>query len=379
MHNVLCGMLAGVVLAGSPAVADEAREASRMPTALAQVFDAALHTVSPSIVRVDTIGGAPPVAPDSAAGEGGQTFQQADGPTTGLICSADGYILTSSFNFMRDPSVITVRLDDGRRFVAYVVARDDPAGLTLIKIAADDLPVPRWLPPSKVRPGQWALVAGYGYGSATPTLSAGVISAGRRLDDRAVQTDARTSPANYGGPLFDVEGRVIGICVPKAGGDEDQIAGAQWYDSGIGFAIHADYINERLPRLMRGEDLERGYLGVTFDRADPVVGSADAASLGGVRILAATPGPAMDAGLAVGDVVTHVNGRAVERFVELRRELIRLTPGQTIELTWRREGVTQSAAVTLIGWRDLLLRGGAAPEPRPATMPAQPESPGTAP
>ena len=121
--------------------------------------------------------------------------------------------------------------------------------------------------------GQWTLVAGYGHGSGAPAVSVGILSALDRLDGRAVQTDAKTSPANYGGPLFDVEGRVIGVCVPKAGGDDEEIAGVEWYDSGIGFAIQADYIQQRLPRLKAGRDLQRGFMGVRFDSAAPVVGS----------------------------------------------------------------------------------------------------------
>ena len=98
-----------------------------------QVFRAALRAVRPSIVRIDTIGG---LQPEQRAPVGGRRagagFRQADGPTTGLIWSADGYVITSSFNFIRDPSIITVTLHDGRRFVARLIARDRPARLALL-------------------------------------------------------------------------------------------------------------------------------------------------------------------------------------------------------------------------------------------------------
>jgi len=332
-----------------PAPAQEGESRPRSAAALAEqqqlVFRHALRTVAPSIVRIDTIGGAQPVRLETDTVQRQHVapgFRQADGPTTGLIWSSDGYILTSSFSFVRDPVIITVALSDGRRCVARLVARDRPARLALLKVEAAGLPTPQWVDCDQLRPGQWALAAGFGHGSDEPAVSVGILSALRRMSGQAVQTDAKISPANYGGPLFDVEGRVIGICVPMGPG-ENELAGVEWYDSGIGFAIHLDHIRRRIARLQQGEDLRRGLIGVFFDTrepdvgAEPAEGEADARSaIAGLRIIGQTRGPAAEAGLQAGDVITHIDGEPTPRLVDFRRIVARKAAGDTVTVDYRR-------------------------------------------
>lgn len=317
-----------------------------------QVFRAALRAVRSSIVRIDTIGGLQPEQRDPVGGgRAGAGFRQADGPTTGLIWSADGYVITSSFNFIRDPSIITVTLHDGRRFVAKLIACDRPARLALLKIEAADLPVPRVLARDQLRPGQWALAAGCGHGSDTPAVSVGIVSAVDRMSGLAVQTDAKVSPANYGGPLFDLAGRVIGVCVPMGPG-EDEIADAQWYDSGIGFAVDAELIGSRIARLRQGRELKRGLMGVSLDTRAAVVGltprdPVDQPPTDGLRIDAEPRGPAADAGLREGDVITHLDGIPVPRLPNLRRVLARKVAGDPLAVTYRRGQNVRTATLTL--------------------------------
>ena len=319
------------------------------------VFQNALRTVMPAIVRIDTIGGAQPVRHEMTIMRQQRVttgFRQADGPTTGLIWSADGYILTTSFNFVRDPVVITVTLADGRRYVARLIARDAPARLALLKIDATDLPTPQWVDVDELRPGQWALAAGWGYGGAEPALTVGILSAPRRMSGQAVQTDAKISPANYGGPLFDVEGRVIGICVPMGPG-EDEFAGVEWYDSGIGFAIHAEHIRRRVPRLKQGDDLHHGLLGINLDSREAVVGDEvgdDAVS--GLRIIGQPRGPAAEVGLQTDDVITHLDGEPTPRIVNFRRIVARKAAGDTIKVDYRRGEQLASVALTLASAED---------------------------
>jgi serine protease Do len=330
------------------AIIAPAQDAS--PTLIQQqrlVFQHAIRATTPIIARIDTIGGAQPVRRETnpmmqervTAG-----FRQADGPTTGVIWSSDGYILTSSFNFIRDPVVITVTLADGERHVARLIARDRPARLALLKIDASGLPTPFWTEPDQLRPGQWALAAGWGHGSAEPAITVGIISASRRMDGQAVQTDAKISPANYGGPLFDIEGRVIGICVPMGPG-EDEFAGVEWYDSGIGFAIHAEHLRRRMPRLMRGDNLRRGLLGINLDIRETPVGEEEESDAPGLRILGTPRGPAGAAGLQEHDVITHIDGQPTPRIVDFRRAVARKAAGETIQVDYRRG--EQSASVTL--------------------------------
>jgi len=334
------------------------------------VRHAAIQKLAPCIVRIDTIGGAQPVRREMNRMQQERTaagFRQADGPTTGLTWSADGYILTSSFNFVRDPVVITVTLADGRRFVARLVARDRTARLALLKIDAADLPVPEWRDTARLRSGQWSLAAGYGFGSEQPAVALGILSALHRMSGQAVQTDARISPAHYGGPLFDIEGRVIGICVPM-GLDRDEMTGIEWYDSGIGFAVHYEHLQRRVPRLMEGRDLHHGLLGIDLESREPVVGIVQKAdrngpppSRDGLRIRGEPRGPAAQAGLQAGDVITRIDDLPTPTITEFRRAVARNVAGDTVTVTYRRDETTTSVTLRLASAEDFV----AAPTTQP--------------
>jgi serine protease Do len=215
---------------------------------LASTIRGAVAAAAPSIVTIETVGGAQPVR-ESARGRMEESFRLADGPTTGIILSGDGLILTSSFNFAREPTVITVTLADGRRFVAHLLARDFIRRLALLRVDAAGLPSAAWAPTADLKVGQYAIACGRALGGATPSASLGIISALARRNGLAVQTDAKTSPVNYGGPLIDIEGRILGLIVPMAGVG-GQLEGVAWYDSGIGFAIYKKKIDDVLPRLL---------------------------------------------------------------------------------------------------------------------------------
>ncbi len=341
---------------------------------LQRVFRAALAAVRPAIVRIDTVGGAPSAS--------GGAFPQVDGPSTGVVWSADGYVVTSSFNFARDPLIITVTRDDGTRQVAQLVARDIPARLALLRVEAGALSPPRWVERDALRPGQWTLAAGYGHVTRGPAVTVGTLSAIERFGGLALQTDAKTSPANYGGPLFNLEGRVLGICVPIAAG-EDELAGVDWYDSGIGFAIPTDVLRERIERLKRGHDLRRGLLGVVLDPRAAVVGGDWTGEAGrdpaesapgsapqsqpapasqpaiedllrseppedGVRILSVAPDGPAAAHLRPGDVILRVDDQPVRDLLAFRRCLTRFSAGDIVRVTVRREAERVSAEITLI-------------------------------
>ncbi|QOJ13521.1 MAG: trypsin-like peptidase domain-containing protein [Planctomycetia bacterium] len=341
--------LAGLPCAG--VVAADAPAAAPAPGDHQVAFRTALQAVAPSIVRIETIGGAQPVQ----SGERGEErvvearFRQADGPTTGVLWSADGLIVTSSFNFIRDPSVITVTLHDGRRFVARLLARDAPARIAVLKIDATDLPLPRLRPVSELRVGQWALTAGFGHGTAEPAISTGIISAVQRTNGLTVQTDAKTSPANYGGPLFDLDGAICGVCVPMGQG-ADELAGIEMYDSGIGFAASVDRIERHRAALAAGRSVERGYLGVALAPREVRFEAPLAASLGvrgGMRVGPNPRDPAAAAGLVEGDVITHLDAEATPRMTELRRALWARAAGDSVRVRFVRDGAAQQAELTL--------------------------------
>ena len=201
----------------------------------AKAFHVASKRVLPSLVTIETYGG---VTSGARQGRISGISKPGDGPTTGLVISEDGYIVTSTFNFRDKPPVITVILRSGEKHVAKLLGRDENRRICLLKIeTSKKLTVAKRFPVEDVRIGQWAIAVGVGYGDFEPAISAGIVSALNRNQVRAVQTDANVSPANYGGPLVSIDGRVIGICAPLHPNAKSESAGAQWYDSGIGFAI----------------------------------------------------------------------------------------------------------------------------------------------
>src|SRR5262249_52477606 len=152
-----------------------------------------------------------------------------------------GFVITSSFNFANKPSDVFVGVPGRKdRFRAQVIATDHTRMLTLLKIDAKDLPVPTVCPKKDIVVGQWALALGRTLDpdlEHPPSFSAGIVSATGRIWGKAIQTDAKVSPTNYGGPLVSIDGRVLGVLVPLSPRGTDDTAGFDWYDSGIGFAI----------------------------------------------------------------------------------------------------------------------------------------------
>jgi serine protease Do len=168
----------------------------------------------------------------------------------------------------------------------------------------------------------------------------GIISARGRIWGKAVQTDAKVSPSNYGGPLVDLQGRVFGILVPLSPSSQHELAGAEWYDGGIGFAVPLEDVYRQLERMSTGTDLHPGILGVTLK-------SGDIYSLA-AEIAACHPkSPAYQAGLRPGDTIVAVNGRPVERQSQLRHALGPLYAGEKVNLEALRGDERRSLTLEL--------------------------------
>jgi S1-C subfamily serine protease len=303
----------------------------------------AVKTVAASVVQIQTQGGTDMIV----TGPKGPAFRKAMGPTTGVIVSPDGYIISSAFNFINNPTTIIVGVPGHKEpFLAKRVATDRSRMLTLLKIEATGLPVPQAAPKKDVHVGQWAIALGRTLDTNKdnpPSVSIGVVSAVGRIWGKALQTDAKVSPVNYGGPLVDVRGRVQGILIPASPQSEDEKAGYEWYDSGIGFAVPMDDVLAALPRLKEGKDLHKGLLGVRLNTQDifssaPVVGQV-------------TPGSAAaKAGLKPGDLITEVDGHPVVRMAQILHLLGPKYEGDAIALKYRRGGKDISIArLELVG------------------------------
>ncbi|MFP6766064.1 MAG: trypsin-like peptidase domain-containing protein, partial [Planctomycetaceae bacterium] len=257
MNSFRCAVVLLILAASYGAVTAQTSRAD-LELAEEQAFKQAAALVSPSIVRIDTVGGLDVVG----------RIQTGTAPTTGVILTADGYIISSAFNFISKPASVLVTLPTGKRFPAKVIATDRLRMVTLLKVEATGLPVPKTVDKNLIEVGQWALALGRTYDSPLPSMSVGIVSAVNRIWGRAVQTDAKVSPVNYGGPLVDVNGAVMGILAPLSPGGKTETAGIEWYDSGIGFAIPLQDIYRTLDRLKKGEDLRPGQAGLSLKSRD---------------------------------------------------------------------------------------------------------------
>jgi len=323
-------------------VALHAQENDALNDKIEQAIKAAVNKVAPSVVQIITQGGAEQVVTNSS----GQIFRKAMGPTTGVIVSEDGYIISSSFNFVNNPTGILVAVP-GRTdpIVAKKVAEDTSRMVTLLKIDAKGLPVPVTAPQKDIVVGAWSIALGRTLDlrrDGPPSMSMGVISALGRIWGRAIQMDANVSPINYGGPIIDVQGRVQGIIVPASPRGEDETVGFEWYDSGIGFAIPMEDVQAVLPRLKTGKDLRKGLLGVAMKSKDfsaaPEIGQISKDSA------------AERAGLKPGDIILEIDGKPVERMAQIQHALGPKYEGDKVTVKYKRgDAVNELKEVTLLG------------------------------
>jgi S1-C subfamily serine protease len=287
-----------------------------------QAVKAAAKRVAPSVVQIETSGGTDIVV----AGPRGAPIRKAAGPTTGVVVSPDGYVISSAFNFVNKPSNITVRVPGHKEgYIADVVATDKSRLLTLLKFKTPpekELAVPEAAPKADIRIGQTAIALGKTLDpnpNDPPSVSVGIISAVGRIWGKALQTDAKVAPTNYGGPLVDLQGRVQGILVPLSPQAEGETSGLEWYDSGIGFAIPLEDVNAVLPRLKQGTPdkpfvLNKGLLGVTVQSGD----------IYGVEPKVATVAPesaAAKAGIQPNDVLKEIDGKPVRNQAQVLHAL----------------------------------------------------------
>ena len=322
-----CGTVATVSVAATEELPFEEEAAIR----------AAVERVAPSVVRIETAGVSETVLASAAEAI------PATGPSTGIVVEEGGWVLATSFAVPRDAVEAIVVLPDatvpgGQRRVARVVGRDLSRGLVLLRVEGAGLtPVPEWVPRAELAVGQWTIAVGRAWDLAVPSVAVGILSATNRSWGRSVQTDASISPANYGGPLIDISGRVIGILAPLPADTAGMNLGTELYDSGIGFAVPLADMLRVLPRLKNGETLSPGVLGIGYSARDPFTGEA--------RIATCRPGsPAAKAGLRAGDLIVAADGRPVTRIAELRHVLAPLYAGDTLTITVERGSPATSEA-----------------------------------
>ncbi len=284
--------------------------------------------------------------------DGDDTITQRGGSLgSGFIISPDGYVVTNNhvISPARDGATvdsITVILSDRKEYEAELIGRDVASDLALLKIKATNLPFVRFGDSTQARVGDWVVAIGNPFGLGG-TVTAGIVSAlhrsivGAGAYDRYIQTDASINTGNSGGPMFDVNGNVIGIntaLISPTGGNV-----------GIGFAIPAEQAAPVIDALRKGQRVQRGYIGVSLQPLDEGI----AASLGiakdrGELIRGVSPGgAAARAGLQQGDVIVTVAGRPVTPDESLAYIVSGLPIGSRAPIELIRNGKRQTVTVVV--------------------------------
>ena len=268
---------------------------------------------------------------------------------SGVLFREDGYIITNN-HVIDGADALEVKLYDGEFYDAEVVGTDPASDLAIIKIDAKGLPAITFGEIEDVRVGQWVLAFGSPLSEDLGnTVTAGIVSAmGRtsanlsQLNSFAafIQTDAAINPGNSGGPLVNLEGRLIGInsaILSRSGGYQ-----------GIGFAIPVDVVENVTNQLIEHGSVRRGYLGVLFGRVSPALAEAWDVPRGAALVSEVQPGtPAEEAGLKEGDVIVAVDGQELQDNFQLLTIIGNKRPGDTVTLTYVRDGERHTTTVTL--------------------------------
>lgn len=284
-------------------------------------------------------------------GQGGRPVtREAQSLGSGFIISADGYVVTNNHVISADGNrnavveSVTVTLNDRTEYTARVVGRDPASDLAVLKIEGRNLPFVRFGDSNQARVGDWVVAIGNPFGLGG-SVTAGIISAVNRVGsgayDKFIQTDASINRGNSGGPLFDLQGNVIGI--------NSQILSPTGGNVGIGFAIPAEQASPIVQTLMRGQSVQRGYLGVGIQPLTPDI--ADALGLPkdrGELIQRVEPGEGADkAGIRQGDVIVRVGGKDVTPEQNLSSLVAAVKPGERVQLELIRDGKRQTVTAVV--------------------------------
>lgn len=263
---------------------------------------------------------------------------------SGFIVSEDGYILTNA-HVVVDADEVTVRLIDKREFKAKVAGADRRSDIALLKISATGLPVVSIGDSSKLEVGEWVVAIGSPFGF-TNSISQGIVSAmGRSLPGENIvpfiQTDVPVNPGNSGGPLFNLNGEVVGI--------NSQIYSRSGGYMGLSFAIPISLAMKVKDELLKHGSVRRGWLGVGIQNVSPEHAKAfDLAKAGGALIASVEKdSPADRAGLEIGDIILKFDGRELGGADDLARAVAEAAPGASAKLQVWRHGAAKEMTVKL--------------------------------
>jgi putative serine protease PepD len=315
--------------AAQRATTAEPAASSQSQSSIASVVESVLPSVVE--VKIEGTGDANPFP--------GIPAPTVQGLGSGWLFDDSGHVVTNQ-HVVDGAEKVTVAFQDGTEVSARVVGSDASTDVAVLEL--EDVPdsaTPLELGSTSALELGDALVAIGSPLGLQGTVTAGIVSGlGRDIEapdgftiDGAVQTDAALNHGNSGGPLLDLDGRVVGM--------NAQIASDTGANSGIGYAIPVETVRSIAQQLISSGKVEHAYLGVSIEDADGDTGA---------RIAEVRPEtPAAEAGLQVGDVVTEVDGESIESGDELRLAVEAHKPGDSLELTVQRDGDTKTVTVEL--------------------------------
>ena len=317
--------------------------------------------LSPAVVNIGTSrmiggGGLPfPEAPEGSPlnemfddlnpnqGQGPEAMQEARSLGSGFIISADGLVVTNN-HVVEGADEILVFLNDGRRLPATLVGADTKADLAVLKVEATDLPFVEFGDSDTAEVGDWVMAIGNPFGLGG-SVSLGIVSARNRdiqsgpYDD-FIQTDAAINQGNSGGPLFDMDGKVVGIntAIIARGGSA----------LGIGFAVPVNLARPVVSQLSEFGETRRGWLGVGIqDVTDEMAASLGRPNNHGAMVVEITATGPADGVVEEGDIILDFNGREIVRMRDLPRFVAETAVGEKVRVKVLRDGEEMTLDITL--------------------------------
>lgn len=276
-----------------------------------------------------------------------------EGAGSGVIISADGYIVTNN-HVVEDADELTVTLDDNREFSARIIGTDKNTDLALIKVDGKNLPTLTIGDSDKLKVGEWVLAVGNPF-NINSTVTAGIVSAkarslganGANAVESFIQTDAAINAGNSGGALVNVKGELVGI--------NAMLYSRTGSYSGYGFAIPTTIMNKVVADLKKYGTVQRALIGIEGIDVNKYVDSqkeqgkeTDLGTMEGIYVAKVSEGGAgAEAGLESGDVITSVDGKKVKKMAELQEYLANKRPGDKVTVAYLRNKKSKTAVVTL--------------------------------
>ena len=333
--------------------------------------------VSPAVVNITTsamVAGPADGMPMVPEGSPFQDFFEDFGPPgggthregalgSGFVISEDGYIVTNN-HVIEGADEIEIEFFSGERLKAKLVGTDLKTDIALLKVESDKpLPFVSFGNSDLMRVGDWVMAMGNPLGQGF-SVSAGIVSArGRELSgtyDDFIQTDAAINQGNSGGPLFNMDGQVIGV--------NTAILSPNGGSIGIGFSMGSNVVSKVVDQLKEFGETRRGWLGVQIQDVTPDVAEAmGLEEAKGALVTDVPEGPAKEAGIASGDVITMFAGQDVADAGDLTRRVADAPVGEAVPVIVLRGGQTEMLEVTL----------GRREDAEAVTMPASATAPET--